>query len=917
MEDQPTYYNPPENVMRFLRWYCAASFLEEIEGDLFELFQEEVEIHGLKKASRQFVWTALRYLNPYFFGKKDLSLNLEHHLTMLQHYFKIAVRHLWKQRLYSVINILGLAIGVACCLTVLYYITDEIGYDSHHENADDLYRISLNTATLSGGVEQLAAISPVLWGPALKKDYPVVEDFARFVSEVSPDNPWEIINGETSFTESEILFADPSALKLFTFPMIHGDPNTALNEPMTIVLTKKMALKYFNDENPTGKTLIIDPKIRGNDGQFTNQTFELTVSAVLEDLPRNTHLTFEFLVPSIQLNQLYGIDINGNGEEQRWFWRGLNAHTYIKLNDGTDPTVLEEQFQAFQDRYLGDDTRSRGYVYYPYLQNIKDIHLDEEHAAQLNPTGSRSYILIFSIIAFFVLCIASINFMNLSTARAATRAKEVGLRKVVGASFRQLVNQFMGESLIITFLAIIIGLLLTRFTLPIFFNFIEKDLAIQFNNYVLWALIILGLGTLVGLLAGLYPAIVLSRFRPIDTIKGNFIKSKNGSFLRKGLVVFQFLLSAILIIVTLTLFKQINYMRSYDLGFDKEHVMVITPNTARSVANKYETLKTELSEDPAIADVTMTSGMPGFSIGGDNYGEAGAPVESAIVLAEIFVDYNYLDFFKLDLIAGRNFDRNLGTDAGSPRTENSPPQLMAIVNEEAIRQFGWANPEEALGKQIFRDPNAKDWAANVIGVVKDFHVQTLQQDLSPTAIILRPNYNYLAVKLNPGDIAKGVASVEKTIKAFAPEVEFDYAFLDENFNQQYVTEQRLSKAFTQISLLAILIACMGLFGLAAFSTAQRIKEIGVRKTLGASLMNIVFLLSKDFTRLVLIAVVIAIPISYFITEKGLENFAYRINIRPEIYLFALLIALSIAFLTVSFHTLKAAMSNPVKSLRTE
>ena len=358
-------------------------------------------------------------------------------------------------------------------------------------------------------------------------------------------------------------------------------------------------------------------------------------------------------------------------------------------------------------------------------------------------------------------------------------------------------------------------------------------------------------------------------------------------------------------------------MRSYDLGFEKEHVMVVTPNTARTVANKYETLKTELEEYSSIADITMSSGLPGFNFGGDNYGEAGAPVEAAIGLFELFADYNYIDFFKLELISGRNFDPKLGTDAGIPASENAPQEVMAILNEEAVRQFGWASPEEAIGKKIYRDPNAKDWAANVIGVVKDFHMQSLQQEISPTIIILRPIYNYLAIKLNPGDVSAGIAAVEKQVKSFSPEADFDYAFLDENFNQQYLTEQRLSKAFTQISLLAILIACMGLFGLAAFSTTQRIKEIGVRKTLGASLMNIVLLLSKDFTKLVLIAVVIAIPISYFITERGLENFAYRINLRPEIYLFALLIALSIAFLTVSFHTLKAAMSNPVKSLRTE
>ena len=915
MKEEQIYYDPPERILCLLRWFCAENFLEEIEGDLYELFQEEVELYGITKANRRFSGNAIRYIRPYFFGKKVISPNLKHHLTMFQHYFKIATRHLWKQRLYSLINISGLAIGLACCIAVLFYVKDELGFDNYHLNADNIYRVSISSTVLSSGGSQNLANSPILWGPALKRDYPEVEDYARFVKLVSESNPWKWRADDKIFKETNILYADPSTFDLFNWKVLHGDAATALVEKNGVVLTKDMAYKYFNTENAVGKTITLDPRQRDNDGNFRTETYDYTVRAVIENVPRQSHFTFDFLLPSAHLSDIYGLDINGSGEERNWFWRGTVGYTYLQLKEGTDPQSVEAKFDDFQDRYLGDATKSRGYVYHPFLQRINEIYLAGNMNAQLQPVGDKIYIYGFSLLALFILFIACINFTNLSTARAITRAKEVGLRKVVGAGRSQLVTQFLGESLIITLFALFFAIGLARYSLPLLYHYLDKNFAITLSDELPFFLVLLGIGGLVGVLAGSYPAFFLSKFKPVKVLKGTFTKTQSGTLVRKGLVVFQFLISAFLIIFTLTLHKQLNFMKTYDLGFDQDRVLVVPPNTARSFARNYEAIKAELLQAPAVEAITMSSAVPGQGGGGDLYAAKDADASSGFGLGECFADYNFIEIFGLELIAGRDFSKEIVSDQGIFE-EGKPGQVTTILNESALRQLGWT-AEEAIGKQIVRDPNAKDWIATVIGVVKDFHFESLTQEINPIAIILLEEYSFLSVKLKRDDLAGGIQAVEAKVKQFAPDVDFTYNFLDESFKEQYAYEQQLGQVLNFTSFLAILIACLGLFGLAAFMTAQRVKEIGIRKTLGASTANIVFLLSKDFTKLVLIAVIIAIPVGWYATNIGLMNFAYRIDNTYDVFVLSLILALLVAFLTVSFHTLKVALKNPAKTLKVE
>lgn len=903
--------------MNFLRWFCAPGFLEEIEGDLNEMFQEEVEEFGLKRARRRFWFTALRYVNPYFYGKKDLTVYLSNQPDMFRHYFKISLRQLLKQRFYALINILGLAIGMACCITVLLYVYDETSYDAYHHDADRLYRLSIQGVEMSSGTEQLGANTPILWGPTLQKDYPEVENYARFVRFSSEENPWELSVDENAFMESDVLYADPSALELFNWPLLQGDKTSVLAEPRSIVLTASMARKYFGNEDPVGKTIKVNPRLRDREGKLTGQTFEHTVTGVLADIPRRSHFTFDFLLPSRDLNSIYGGDINTGADLDSWYWRGRVGYTYLQLREGTPPEVLEARFEGFLDQYIGEATTSRGYYYVPFLQPIEDIYLDGDMVAQLQPVGDMTYIYMFSIIALFVLVIACINFMNLATARSTMRAKEVGLRKVVGAHRSQLISQFLSESILISLVAFLLAVLLARLVLPVFYNYLGKTWVIDYARDLPILLSLLLVGLAVGIFSGSYPAFVLSRFRPVQVLRGLLPKSTGGVFLRKGLVVFQFIISAFLIMATLTVFRQLNFMRDHDLGFDQERVLVLPPEVSLPLSGQYETVREELLSLPQVEDVTMASGVPGQGLNGDLYAEKGAPPESGFGLGELFVDYNFKEMFDLEIIAGRNFDPAQGTDKPVREENGRIRELKAVINEEAVRKFGWASPEAAIGKQIIRDPNAGDWTATVIGVMKDFHVQSLQAEIPPGALLLMPQYRHMAIKLQPGDPGPAIGAVEKIVEQFVPDVAFSYNFLDENFREQYEAEQNLGQVFSYISFLAIFIACLGLLGLAAFTTNRRIKEIGIRKTLGASVSDIVMLLSKDFTRLVLLAVVLAVPVAIWATGKWLELFAYHISSNTVTYIVASVVAIGIAWLTISFQTIRAARTNPAESLQTE
>jgi len=866
---------------------------------------------GAETEYRKVYWRKLK--------RRGKRLNeIQWRLAMLKNYLKIALRNLKRHPGSSFINVSGLAIGMACCLVILLFVRDEVQFDSYHEQADQIYRLSLTSTRLSTGESGPNASSSILWGPTMQQEYPEIAAYARFVQLVNPDDPWDIQYDDQVFPEGGGLFADPAALDIFSWPMINGDPQTALSQPTSIVLTQSMAEKYFGEEDPIGKVLAIDPKMRAPSGAPLDTTFDFTVTGVLADIPRTSHFTFDFLLPSVFLNNIYGGDINTGDDMDRWFWRGRVAHTYFLLHPNADPDEIASRFPDFLERYVGDETTSRGYKYDLFLQPLPDIYLDGEFNAQLAPVGNLRNIYMFSIIAGFILLIACINFMNLSTARSARRAKEVGMRKVVGAQRPQLVAQFLGESVIVSLVSLVLAVGLARLILPMFYQYIGKEFVFDYASLFFLASLI-GVALFVGIVAGSYPAFFLSRFAPVKVLKGTFSEGHRGGLLRKGLVVFQFAISAFLIIGTITVFQQLRFMRTQDLGFDQERVLVLPPNVATPLKANYDAVKEQLLQNPQIVDVTLSSAVPGAGGSGDIYNERGTPADEGIGIGEGYVDYNFVDFYGLDLLAGRNFSEDTASD--EPYTDEEGQAFVTVlINEETVRQFGWGSPEEALGKQIVRDPRSADFIGTVVGVVKDFHVQSLQQPITPTALVLWPEFRgsaFLSARLRPGTFSDAIATVEKTTQPFLTDVPFAYSFLDEDFRAQYESEERLGEIFTYISFLAIFIACLGLFGLAAFTAEQRTKEIGVRKVLGASVPGIVMLLSKDFLKLVAIACVIAIPLGYLVAQRWLEDFAYHIDLGVGIFLLASGLAVLIALLTVSYQAVKAAVANPVKSLRYE
>ena len=914
--DRHDQVRPPGLADAFLALFCTPGLLEETQGDLHELFYLRVRRHGVLRARIHYWWDVLWFFRPYVL-RRERSYEQAKGPIMFKNYLKIALRTLKKHKATSLINISGLAVGMACCIVVLLFVHDERSYDTYHENGDRLYRLSIQGSIISSGEEVPSASSPILWAPALQRDYAEVEDFARFVrlSDMGDlGDLWRVTYGAETFTEQALLHADASALTLFSWPMLRGDPTTALSEPQNIVLTAETAAKYFGADDPMGKTLTIDPRLRDQEGALTGQTFDFTVTGVV-DLPRRSHFTFGFLLPFAMLNDIYGGDVNTGAGMSDWFWRGRIAQTYLLLREGTDPAAFETKFAAFQDRYVGDATVSRGYRYEPFLQRIDKIYLDGAMNGELQPVGDITNVYLFSTIALFILVIACINFMNLTTARSAGRAKEVGMRKVVGAHRKQLITQFLGESVLISLLAFMLAVGLAWLIVPVFYGYLNKDFVLDVSQETVFLLSLLGVGLFVGVFAGSYPAFFLSRFKPVTVLKGAATGTARGSLLRQGLVVFQFVISVFLIIATLAVYRQLHFMRTYQLGFDQERVMVIPPNVARSLLPNYEAFKGELLRHPGIADVTASSSVPGQGAGGDIYIAEGSPAEDGIGLGEVMVDYNTLDLFDMALVAGRTFSREAGTDAVLQNEEGRILEVAAILNEEAVRRFGWATPEAALAKQIIRDPNAGDWTANVIGVVQDFHFQSLRQPIGPVALILMPRYSYISVKLEPGSLRETIAFVEQQAAQWAPETAFSFSFLDEAFNEQYQAEERLGEVFSYIASLAILIACLGLFGLAAFTAEHRTKEIGVRKVLGASLGDIVVLLSKGFAVLVLIAFVVAVPLAYFAVSGWLEDYPYRIELGAGLFVIAGVLALVIACVTISYQAIRAGLADLVKSLR--
>ena len=804
---------------------------------------------------------------------------------MLKNFFKIALRNLLKFKAYSFINIFGLAIGIAACIMILLFINDELSYDRNNEKAEQIYRVH-TVASLAGNESNLA-VSPAPLGETLVRDYPEVIQYTRLM----PNRTMLIRYKDNVFNEANFYWADSTIFDVFTIPFIQGDPKTALAQPHSIVLTEKLAKKYFGNEDPMDKIM-----------NFEDGT-PYTVKGVVKDCPHNVHFHYDMFASMASL---------GLGDTP--FWVANNFHTYILLKKGVPGSELAAKLPAFVEKYAGpqlrdlfqtsyEEIKKSGSRYEFHMQPLTDIHLTSHLDYELEPNSDIKYVYIFSVIAVFLLLIACINFMNLSTARSMLRAKEVGIRKVLGSNKSQLIKQFLTESILMTFIAVVVAIALVEIFLPSFNSLAGKELhTAYFNNFFAIPALLIAI-IVVGLIAGSYPAFFLSSFKPVTVLKGK-LNGGGGSWLRSGLVVFQFAISIVLFIGTFIVYGQLRYVQEKNLGFDKDHVLVIT--RAWALENQTQTFKDELKKNSHIISASNTGSLPGKAFGQTVFRPEGTQSSQQYILSVMATDYDFAETLKLNLLQGRYFSKDFAADS-----------QVVVLNESAVKHLGLQNP---VGKRVVlpgRTPEQNVFYT-VIGVIKDFHFESLHQKIRPLAIFLeRGQTAFLPVRLSSGDVSESVSFIESEWKKFVPNKPFEYFFLDDDFNNLYEAEQKTGEIFTVFSVLAIFIACLGLFGLAAFTAERRTKEIGIRKVLGSSISGIVVLLSRDFTKWVLLANVIAWPLAYYFMGAWLQNFAYRIDPGLGIFLMAAIAAFIIALFTVSFQAVKVAIANPIKALRSE
>ncbi len=805
---------------------------------------------------------------------------------MLRNYLIVAVRNLLRHRGYSAINIAGLAIGMTCCILILLFVQDELSYDWYHERADRIYRFAVEWRNPKTGETAQLVSGPYRLAETLRTDFPEVPHIIRF----SCKRPL-IGYGDKRFPEGRFFFVDPGVFEVFSFPLIHGDPRTALREPFTVVITQEMARKYFGDEDPMGKVL------RYGDDR------ELKVTGILGEIPRHSHFRFDFLSSITVANVLFNRIALEN-------WGENSVYTYLLLPPGVSPAEIERRFPDLIRKHAPQWAQGARY----FLQPLTDIHLHSHAGGEIEPNGDIVYIYAFSAIAVFILLIACINFMNLSTARSASRAREVGMRKVVGADRSQLVWQFLGESVFLSFLALLLAVALVELSLPAFNGFVGKALDMDYGGNLTAVFGLIGIALFAGVIAGSYPAFFMSAFEPVEVLKGTLKGGPKGAGFRKVLVAFQFAISIFLIVVTGIIYGQLKHCRNIKLGYDKEHVVVIS-GVPGSLQQKYEAFKQELLQNPRVVSAAGTSRIPSGRLGSNISTRAeDFPEEESPSMQTVWVGYDFFETLRMPFVAGRSFSKAAPSDE----------KAAFVLNEAAVRRLGWT-PENAIGKrfgsQFIEDWQRGQWVwkdGRVIGVVKDVHFESMRERIVPMVFFIQPNMagNFL-VRVRPDDIPGTLHFLKQKWQGVNPNHPFEYSFLDERFDQLYRAEEKQGQIFGTFALLAIFVACLGLFGLASFATVRRTKEIGIRKVLGASVGSIVALLSKEFVILVGVANLIAWPVAYYAMNRWLQDFAYRIELGPGVFVLGGTVALVIALLTVSYQAVRAARANPVEALRYE
>ncbi|MFT3750367.1 MAG: ABC transporter permease [Agriterribacter sp.] len=803
---------------------------------------------------------------------------------MFKNYLKTAWRNIRKHKLFSFINILGLAIGIATFFIIMLYVQDEMSYDRFNKKAGRIARIIFQANVNGGKINESVVMAPV--AQTLKNDFPEVEDATRIVNTGMPKVQY---NGKI-FKNDRLAMVDPNIFSVFTLPMIKGDAATALLQPHNIVLTKTTAEKYFGTDDALGKMLLIN----GDSALYK-------VTGVMADIPANSHFYFEILASMASYP---------DATSDSWMYGGF--HTYILLKPGADIKKMESRLPAMVEKYMGpqiqtqmglslEQFRTKGNQLGFTLQPLTAIHLNSNTSNEFEPGGNISYVYIFAGVAIFMLIVACINFINLSTAGASKRAKEVGVRKVAGSGRFDLIKQFLSESVLITFFALAVAFLLVKIFLPAFNHISEKELSFTIKP----VLAFIGLGLVVGLTAGIYPAFYLSSFKPILVLKGKVATGNKTFGLRSGLVVFQFFISVALIIGTIVVYQQMKFIQNKDLGYNKEQLITI-PNSYL-LGNKEQVFKQQLLQDPRVTGATVSFYKPA---GPSYYNNALAYPQGNDRLIVNGVDYHiddqYIPVMGMHMVSGRNFSKDFATDSSA-----------IILNETAATALGW-NAETALNKTLIRQNSQRgnNYAYHVVGVVKNFNFKSLHENITPLFMTLYPEGG-LIFKIKTADVAGLLDAMKTTWDSYKTGEPFEYNFMDDLYNKTYAAEQKTGTVLNIFSLLTIFIACLGLFGLVTYTAEQRTKEIGIRKVLGASVSQVTQMLSKDFLKLVLIASLIAFPVAWWGMSTWLQSFAYRINISWWVFVVAGIAALLIALLTVSFQAIKAAVANPVEALRSE
>ncbi|MEM1093715.1 MAG: ABC transporter permease [Bacteroidota bacterium] len=891
-------------MTRLLGWMLSDEGWGTGVGDFEEYYHEQVAHLGRSRAR----WWYRRQVLGMLPERTHAKLSWK--TSMLLNYLTLALRNMRKYRGYAFINVLGLALGLACCLVIFAFVRDQLSHDQYHVNGERIYRISTATTLLSSGATQEAATSSLLWPHVFERDFPEVETYARFVAPSSHQTPWTVTRGEDTFSETEFLVADPAALAMFSWPLVQGTRSAALQDPMSIVLSEPAARKYFGTASAIGKVLTVNV----NDGQ--TPPFDLTVSGVVR-VPSPSHFTFDFLIPALQLNQIFGGDATTGDGLDDWYWRAPIAHSYLLLRPDADPAAVTKKMAAFVEARIGEATTTRGYTVAPVLQRLDQLYLDGQRVNQLEPVGNVQQVTVFVIIALFILAIACINFINLSTARATQRAREVGVRKALGARREQVALQFLAESVLISIVAFTLALGLAWLALPQFYQYVGQTLALSHIATPGFLVGLLAFGMGVGAVAGGYPALVLARMAPIRALQGQGQRGRGGAWLRKSLVGVQYALSIVFIVASLTATRQIDYMRTTDLGYDQEQVLVLGPTTTNRLGDQLGALKAQLQQHASIEAVGLGSGLPGgFGGGNELYVERGRAATDGLSISEFSVDYDVLPLLGVEVVAGRLFDEAMGVDQAF-QNEEGIYEYSAVVNEALVNAMGWGTSQEALGKQLVRDPNAMDLFANVVGVVSDFHMSSLHEPIQPQVIFLNPTPNYVAVKIQPGQTDAALAATQAALASVAPEVSFEYDFLSAHYNALYDTDRQVIEVFEYTTALAIFVACLGLFGLVAFSVQRRTKELGIRKVLGASVPGLLALIARDYAVLIGMAFVAAAPVAYVVMERLLDVYAYRVTQHLLTFALAGGVTLVLAILTVCAQAYRYAQANPIHSLRSE